>query len=132
MQFMEVARGVPQDVWQVFEPVLPPVSWKGNGRPPIDNRRVLHALLYLLVSGIGWDLLPWPAFPSAKTVKRRLAVWARSEVFKETWSRLAQTYDRLSGINWDQLCIDGSKRPSKKGARRRARVPLIAANAGRI
>jgi hypothetical protein len=29
----------------------------GNGRKPIANRRCLHALLYVLASGIGWGVL---------------------------------------------------------------------------
>ena len=72
MRLRDVARGLPPEVWAAFAPVLPVVVWCGNGRPPVGNERVLHALLYVLVSGIGWDLLPWPAFPSARTVRRRL------------------------------------------------------------
>lgn len=132
MRLSDVARRVPPEVWAVFEPVLPPVRWCGNGRPPVSNERVLHALLYVLVSGIGWQMLPWPAFPSAKTVRRRLRRWREDDLFRVTWARLAERYDALVGINWDQLCIDGSKRPSKKGESVRARVLLIAANTARI
>jgi transposase len=131
MQLNDVARRLPAEVWAVFEPVLPPVVWKGNGRPPIGNDRVLHALLYVLVSGVGWDLLPNPPFPSGKTVRRRLRVWLELDVFRATWAQLAARYQRLRGINWDQVLIDGCKRPAKKGARRRARAPWTAASAAR-
>lgn len=130
MQLSDIARRVPPEIWAVFEPVLPPVRWCGNGRPPVSNERVLHALLYVLVSGIGWQLLPWPAFPSAKTVRRRLSLWAQDDVFRLTWATLAAQYERLAGINWDQLCVDGSKRPSKKGASRAVPVRSIAVNTG--
>ena len=36
------------------------------------------------------------------------------------WARLAERYQRLQGINWDQVLLDGSKKPSKKGAKRPA------------
>ena len=119
MQLSDFARGVPDEVWAVFEPVLPAVVWQGNGRPSIDNRRVLHALLYVLAAGIAWDMLP-PCFPSAKTVKRRLKRWLELDLFRDTWATLAQRYERLHGINWDQVLLDGSKKPSKKGASRPA------------
>ena len=60
MRLSDFARGVPDDVWAVFEPVLPAVVWQGNGRPPIANRVCLHALLYVLATGIAWDMLPPP------------------------------------------------------------------------
>jgi transposase len=119
MQLSDFARGVPDELWAEFEPVLPAVVWQGNGRPPIGNRRVLHALLYVLASGIAWGMMP-PCFPSAKTVKRRLKRWLDLGVFREAWGRLALRYEALHGINWDQVLLDGSKKPAKKGANRPA------------
>ena len=127
MQLTDFVRGVPDDVWAVFEPILPPVVWKGNGRKPKENRECLHALLYLLIAGIGWELMP-PGFPSAKTVRRRLKTWLARDCFHTAWAQLAQRYARLHGINWDQVLLDGSKKPSERGARRRGRVRSIAAS----
>ena len=42
------------------------------------------------------------------------------DLFRDTWARLAQRYESLHGINWDQVLLDGSKKPSKKGASRPA------------
>jgi transposase len=88
-------------VWALFAPILPPVVWCGNGCPPYDNRECLHAVLYVLVTGIGWQMLP-TGFPSDK---------------------LAQRYETRYGINWDEVLLDGSKKPAKKGGNRPARVP---------
>ena len=43
MQLTDFARKVPDEVWALFEPILPPVIWCGNGCPPYDNRECLHA-----------------------------------------------------------------------------------------
>ena len=43
LTFEKLARRLPDELWQVFEPVLPPVIWCGNGRPPASNRACLHA-----------------------------------------------------------------------------------------
>jgi transposase len=69
MQLKDFARGLPEEVWVEFEPVLPPVVWCGNGRKPYSNRDCLHALFYVLASGIAWEMLP-QGFPSHKTVQR--------------------------------------------------------------
>jgi transposase len=124
MKLTDFVAGVPDDVWAVFEPILPPVVWQGTGRKPKSNRACLHALLYVLIAGIGWELLP-KSFPSYKTVQRRLKRWLALDCFPTAWQHLAQRYVRLHGINWDQVLLDGSKKPSKKGAPTRGRRPSI-------
>jgi transposase len=127
MQLKALARELPEDIWSIFEPILPAKVWSGNGRPPCGNRECLHALLYVLASGISWEFLPW-CFPSYKTVQRRLADWLREDAFLRAWQQLARRYERLHGINWDQVLLDGSKKPAEKGAKRRGRVRSIAAS----
>jgi transposase len=129
MELNELARRLPDAIWAEFEPVLPRTVWQGNGRPPADDRACLHALLYVLASGIAWEMLPW-CFPSYKTVQRRLRVWLAADAFLTAWRRLAQRYERLHGINWDQVLLDGSKKPSKKGVRRRGHRRWIAERLG--
>jgi transposase len=119
MELKEIARRLPEDIWEVFEPLLPPVVWCGNGRPPRGNKECFHGLLYVLASGIAWEMLP-PCWPSYKTIQRRLKLWLRLDVFRAAWARLAQRYERLRGVNWDQVLLDGSKKPAKKGASRPA------------
>ena len=130
MQLTDFVRGVPDDIWAVFEPILPPVVWKGNGRKPKGNRECLHALLYVLASGIAWEMLP-ACFVSYKTAQRRLQRWLALDAFRSAWKQVAQRYERLQGINWDPVLLDGSKKPSKKGVKRRALRRSIAPSAGR-
>ena len=130
MKLTDFARQLPEEVWQLFQPLLPPVVWCGNGRPPASNYDCLHALFYVLVSGIAWRMLP-KGFPSYKTVQRRLKLWLQRDTFRIAWHQLAQRYEALHGINWDQILLDGSKKPSKKGANRRGRARSIAASAVR-
>ena len=117
-------------MWTLFAPILPPVVWCGNGCPPYDNRAWRHAVLYVLVTGIGWRRLP-PGFPSYKTVQRRLALWLELDAFRTAWGQLAQRYEALQGINGEEVWLDGSQKPAKKGANKRGPAPWIAANAGR-
>jgi transposase len=130
MKLTDFARQLPEEVWQLFQPLLPPVVWCGNGRPPASNYDCLQALFYVLVSGIAWRMLP-KGFPSYKTVQRRLKLWLQRDTFRTAWQQLAQRYEVWHGINWDQILLDGSKKPAKKGVNRRGRVRSIAASAVR-
>jgi hypothetical protein len=62
---------------------------------------------------------------------RRSKVWLQHDLFRQAWQRLAQRYEQLNGINWDQVLLDGSKKPSKKGVRARGRARSTAASAAR-
>jgi len=124
MKLTDFVADVPEDVWTLFEPILPAVVWQGVGRKPKSNRACLHALLYVLIAGIGWEFLP-KSFPSYKTVRRRLKRWLAQECFHTAWQQLAQRYVQLHGINWDQVLLDGSKKPSKKGAKTQGRLRWI-------
>lgn len=128
MKLSDFARGVPEEVWQWFEPILPRTVWAGVGRKPYDDRAVLHALLYVLITGIPWSMLP-PGMPSGKTVRRRLQRWQQQQAFLTAWTRLAQRYEQTHGLNWDRLLIDGTRKPAKKGAKPPAATPPIAASA---
>ena len=116
MSFEALARHLPDEFWEPFEAVLPAVVWCGNGRPPKSNRECLHAAIFILISGTPWKLMP-PGFPSYKTVQKRFYRWLELDAFKEVWSACARKYQRMHGINFDQLSIDGAKKPAKKGAR---------------
>ena len=104
MKLTDFARQLPQEVCELFEPLLPPVVWCGNGRPPASNYDCLHALFYVLVSGIAWRMLP-KGFPSYKTVQRRLKGWLQRDAFRTAWQQLAHRYEALQGINWDQILL---------------------------
>ena len=127
MQLKDIARRLPDELRAAFTAHLREPLYAGTGRPPVGNRECLHALLYVLASGIAWEMLPW-CFPSAKTVQRRLKVRLRDDAFLRAWRDLAERYEKLHGVNWDQVLLDGSKKPSKKGAPRPGRRQWIAAS----
>jgi transposase len=121
MRLSDLARRLPDEIWRTFEPALPPVVWCGNGCPPYSNRECLHGVLYVLVSGVGWDFVP-SCFPCGKTLKSRMKEWLELESFRAVWRQLAEQYEALHGINWDKVLIDGSKKKAQKGGRLLAQV----------
>jgi transposase len=66
---------VSDELWELLEPLLPRKErrFRSPGRLPLDDRRVLSGILFLLHSGIGWEQLPQElGFGSGMTCWRRL------------------------------------------------------------
>jgi len=51
---------VSDELWAVVEPLLPPEPHKGRGsrggRPRISQRAALTGILFVLKTGIGWEI----------------------------------------------------------------------------
>lgn len=98
---------VPDGLWEIARPLLPPVRvWpQGGGVANIDDEAVFAAIIYVLVSGCAWRVLP-PCFGASKsTVHRRFVIWSRAGV----WGRLHQKMLQLaSSPANDSADADGS------------------------
>lgn len=80
---------VPDDLWHRIEPLLPeePPKPKG-GRPRIPDRACLTGIIFVLRSGIPWEMLPAEmGCGSGMTCWRRLRDWQEIGV----WDRLHRT-----------------------------------------
>jgi transposase len=129
MNLAQLALRMPDEVWALFEPILPRVVYAGTGRKSASNRDCLQGLLYVLITGIGWEFVP-PCFPCGKTMQDRLRRWLRHECFHRAWQQMAQRYETLHGINWDKVLVDGSKKPAKKGGDDTGPSPVDRAKSG--
>ncbi len=129
MKLRDIARRLPQEIWDLFEPILPPVIWCGVGRPPYSNQICLHGVLYVLVTGMGWEYVP-PNFPCGKTLQSRFTRWLECDAFLTAWQQLAERYELLHGVNWDKIFLDGSKKPAKKGGPATGPSPVDRAKCG--
>src|SRR5829696_3815478 len=68
---------VPDALWALIAPLLPerPARPKG-GRPPLDDRKALEGIVFVLRTGIPWASLPQElGFGSGMTCWRRLRDW---------------------------------------------------------
>ena len=74
---------VTDELWTVVEPLLPkqPPKPKG-GRPRVNDRAALTGILFVLNSGIPWEVLPQEmGCGSGMTCWRRLKEWHRAGVW---------------------------------------------------
>jgi transposase len=70
---------VPDQLWNRIEPLLPPEPPKPKGgRPRIPDRAALTGIIFVLKSGIPWEMLPAEfGCGSGMTCWRRLRDWGR-------------------------------------------------------
>ena len=68
---------VSDELWSVIEPLLPRRGPSpAGGRPPVDDRKVLAGILFVLRSGIPWEMLPHEmGCGCGMTCWRRLRDW---------------------------------------------------------
>lgn len=121
---------LPDDLWDEIAPLLPPPRPRPKGgRRPIKNRAALTGILFVLRSGLPWEMLPAEmGCGSGMTCWRRLRDWQAAGV----WTRLHQVLlGRLyeaGQLDWSRASLDSASVPAKKGALPQARTRRIAAN----
>ncbi len=80
---------IDDELWAVIAPLLPPEplpSPKG-GRPRISNRAALTGIVFVLKSGLPWEMLPLElGCGSGMNCWRRLRDWQQQGV----WARVHQ------------------------------------------
>jgi transposase len=92
----------------------------------VDDRAALSGIIFVLKSGIPWEMLPQEmGCGSGVTCWRRLREWQQAGV----WERLHQVLlDRLGEadqIEWERACLDSASIPAKRGAQKPERIRRI-------
>jgi transposase len=125
---------VPDELWEAVEPLLPHHKAKPGqrGRPPVDDRACLAGIIFVLRSGIPWEMLPLEmGCGSGVTCWRRLRYWQRRGV----WKKLLHTMlDRLGSeglIDWDKACVDSQSYRAVFGGYLPVKTPRIAGKKAR-
>jgi len=101
-------REIPDELWNLIEPLLPPDKPPGaNGRPRVANRTVLNGILYVLRTGCQWKMIP-REYGSGSTGHLRFQTWVRAGVFERIWRVCLKHYDALQGIDWRFQSMDSA------------------------
>jgi transposase len=124
---------LPDELWQEIQPLLPPApppSRKG-GRPPVEHRKALAGILFVLRTGCQWQMLPTAAFGvSGSSCWRRLRDWTAAGVWPELHRRLLNRLGRAGGVNLDRVVADSQSVRAIRGASTPAPAPWTAASVG--
>jgi putative transposase len=108
--------------WEQAKPLLEPFQRrKSGGSKPLDCRRVMNGILYVLKSGCQWALLP-PGDGPTSAVHEHLQRWVTGGVFTALFRLGAE---ERCGCAWTWQSLDGRRVPAPVcQARRQAETGL--------
>lgn len=115
-------------LWKEIEPLLPPqtASPKG-GRPPVSNRACLTGILFILKSGLPWNMLPQEmGCGSGVTCWRRLQEWTQAGVWPALHRRLLRRLGKRGSIRLSRAVIDSASVRAVLGGATPDPIPPIA------
>ena len=100
-------------LWERIHPLLPPRPEPKRpdrpGRPPIEDRKALTGILFVLKTGINWEDLPVEmGCGSGMTCWRRLRDWTVAGVWAKLHEVLLAELEGAAQIDWRRAIIDSS------------------------
>ena len=123
---------VSDELWELIEPILPPPKRRRRrypGRKPFDRRRVLTGILFVLRSGIPWEMLPQEmGCGSGMTCWRYLRDWQRKGVWQRIHKLLLAKLREADSIDWSRAVVDSASVRAVFGGRKLGRIQRIDGN----
>lgn len=107
---------ITETFWEAVKEVIPKSARNaekeykrapGGGRKPMDPRKALAAIFFVLRTGIQWKALP-KEYGSSSSAHHYFMLWSKAGVFEKMWALGLQKYDEVKGIEWEWQSVDGS------------------------
>lgn len=114
------------ELWEKIEPLLPKhrnTHRFGGGRPRVEDRKALDAILFVLRTGCQWNALNVTEICSSSTAHSRFQEWVEAQVFLKMWKQGLTEYDELKGIQWKWQSMDGAMTKAPLGGEKNGYQP---------
>ncbi|MGE0377541.1 MAG: IS5 family transposase [Planctomycetaceae bacterium] len=97
-------------LWSVMEPLIPArEACPAGGRPPLEDRKALTGIVFVLKSGIPWEKLPQEmGCGSGRTCWRRLRDWQAAGVWDRMHQLLLNRLQAAGEIDWSRATVDSA------------------------
>ncbi|WP_337192420.1 IS5 family transposase [Streptomyces sp. YIM 132580] len=112
-----VERLVPDELWELFQRVVPEApSRPQGGRRRHGDREVLAAIVFVATSGCTWQQLPSASFgPSGATAHRRFSEWSKARVWAKLHRLVLDELGVRGELVWSRCAIDSVNMWALKG-----------------
>jgi transposase len=115
------------ELWQRLELLLPKRRKKRHvqyaGRKPVEDRRVLNGILFVLRTGVPWRALPATSdFPSGVTCWRRLRRWHKAGVWQRLFEALLVELQEAHQIDWYRALVDSASLRAPGGSKKKLKL----------
>jgi len=99
-------------LWAKVKPLLPPPKprrFRFPGRKPLDPRKALTGIIFVLKSGIAWELLPQEmGCGCGMSCWNYLCAWHKAGVWQRLHQLLLAELQEADRIDWTRATIDSS------------------------
>lgn len=100
-------------LWERIEPLLPPAKprrFRFPGRRPLDYRKILTGIIFVLKTGIDWEELPAElGWGCGKTCKNILKAWHTAGIWERLHHLLLAELQEADRIDWSRAAADSTK-----------------------
>ena len=100
---------VTDELWAIIEPHIPvkPRRTRNPGRKPLPDRAALAGILFVLMSGIPWEMLPQEmGCGCGMTCWRRLRDWKQAGVWQQIHRILLNKLRAADQIDFKRAVVD--------------------------
>jgi transposase len=124
---------VPDELWEIVEPLIPPEPPKPKGgRPRVPDRACLTGIVFVLKTGLAWEDLPQEmGCGCGMTCWRRLSEWEQAGVWHGIHQAILERLEGAGQIDRSRASLDSASVPAKEGAKRPGRIRPIGASPAR-
>jgi transposase len=116
-------------IWEQFAVLLPdhpsvaPAHPLRCHRQRIPDRVVFEHVVAALVHGSGYERIASPGC-SDRTIRRRVKAWAEAGVTQTLHRLVVEQYDRMIGLDLDDVAVDGCLTKAPCGGEKAGRSPV--------
>ncbi len=110
------ARLVPAALWNLVEPLVPPVKIRrqGGGRSRVSDRAIFTAIVFVLTSGCAWRHLPSSFGVTVPTVHRRFQEWTDAGLWLRLRRAAADRQTAGEENEWIHAVLEAAERRGTK------------------
>jgi len=106
---MAQALLVDDGFWELLEGVLRERPPQRTGRPCVSDRVAFTAIVFVLVTGVPWRMLPTEIGCSGVTAWRRLRDWQAAGVWERVHRELLRRLNAAGQLDWSRGIVDSSQ-----------------------